>query len=75
MYLRESLVDWDVVDFDSLQNGWVIEFLVKDPIGTPEQGVFCLEQCYTSKKKQILSNIPQCNTICTSHSVGAEEGS
>jgi hypothetical protein len=51
MYLRESLVDWDVVDFDSLQNGWVIEFLVKDPIGTPEQGVFCLEQCYTSKKK------------------------
>jgi hypothetical protein len=33
MYLRESLVDWDVVDFDSLQNGWVIEFLVKDPIG------------------------------------------
>ena len=40
MYLRQSLVDWDVVDFDSLQNGWVIEFFVKDPIGTPENVCF-----------------------------------
>jgi hypothetical protein len=40
MYLRQSLVDWDVVDFDRLHDGRVIQFLVNDPIGTPANVCF-----------------------------------
>ena len=65
MYLRESLVDWDVVDFDSLQNGWVIEFLVKDPIG-----MCVLPKAMLYKQKKTISTLKLFHKLCHSEERG-----